>query len=70
MENRFFFGFLVLKYGFRKVAKKNEFIHIAEIGDAFRHSGQNPAEDLVKDMNDKAIKLKASYPREDEGKSF
>ena len=58
---------LVLKYGFRKVAKKNEFIHIAEVGDAFRHSGQNPAEDLVKDMIDKANKLKASYPREDEG---
>lgn len=58
---------LVLKYGFKKAAKKNEFISIHEIGDAFRHSGQNPAEDVVKDMIDKAIKLKASYPREDEG---
>lgn len=52
------------------MAKKNEFIHIAEVGDAFRHSGQNPAEDLVKDMIDKADKLKASYPREDEGVYF
>jgi uncharacterized protein YneF (UPF0154 family) len=61
------FGFLVLKYGFRKTAKKNDYIRVEDIGDAFRHSGQNPAEDTIKDMIDKANKLKASYHREDEG---
>jgi Ca2+-binding EF-hand superfamily protein len=58
---------LVLKHGFRKVAKKNDYILVEEIGNAFRHSGQNPTEDVVKDMIDKANKLKASYHREDEG---
>ncbi len=58
--------FLALKYGFRKVAKKNDYIRIDEIGDAFRHSGQNPAEDTVKDMIDKATKLKATYHRDDD----
>lgn len=58
---------LVLKHGFKKVAKKNDFIHIPEIGDALRHSGQNPTEDTIKDIIDKANKMKASYQPEDEG---
>ncbi|CAF1607112.1 unnamed protein product [Didymodactylos carnosus] len=41
------------------MAKKNDFIRIEEIGDAFRHSGQNPSTDVVKDMIDKAKTLKA-----------
>lgn len=58
---------LVLRHGFRKIAKKNDYIRVDELGDAFRQSGQNPPEDTVKDMIDKANKLKASYYREDEG---
>ena len=35
------------------MAKKNDYILIEEIGDAFRHSGQNPTEDIIKDMVEK-----------------
>lgn len=48
------------------MAKKNDYIHIEEIGDAFRHSGQNPTEDIIKDMIERAKKLKASYHRDDD----
>lgn len=48
------------------MAKKNDYVRIEEIGDAFRHAGQNPSADTVKDMIDKATKLKASYHREDD----
>ncbi|CAF5192268.1 unnamed protein product, partial [Rotaria magnacalcarata] len=47
-----------LKYGFKKVAKKNDFIRIDELGDAFRQSGQNPSEDVVKDIIEKARAIK------------
>ncbi|CAM4935066.1 unnamed protein product [Rotaria socialis] len=47
-----------LKYGFKKVAKKNDFIRIEELGDAFRQSGQNPSEDVVKDIIEKARAIK------------
>ena len=57
----------MLKHGFRKVAKKNDYILIGDIGNALRHSGQNPTDDTIKDMIDRATKLKASYHREDEG---
>jgi Ca2+-binding EF-hand superfamily protein len=49
------------------VAKKNDYILVGDIGNAFRHSGQNPTDDTIKDMIDRANKLKASYHREDEG---
>jgi Ca2+-binding EF-hand superfamily protein len=50
------------------LAKKNEYIRTEEIGEAFRHSGQNPSEDVIKDMIDKAKKLKESYNQDlDEG---
>ena len=50
------------------MAKKNDFIRIDEIGDAFRHSGQNPTEDIIKDMTEKAKLLKISNRQEeDEG---
>ncbi len=67
-QSLFFHFVLVLKYGFRKVAKKNDYIRLEEIGDAFRHAGQNPPDDIIKDMIDKATKLKTSYHRDaDEG---
>jgi Ca2+-binding EF-hand superfamily protein len=67
-QSLFFNFFLALKYGFRKVARKNDYIRIEEIGDAFRQAGQNPADDTIKDMIDKATKLKTSYHRDaDEG---
>jgi Ca2+-binding EF-hand superfamily protein len=47
-----------LKFGFKKMAKRNDYILIKELGDAFRHAGQNPAEDVIKDMIDKAKGLK------------
>ncbi|CAF0862954.1 unnamed protein product [Rotaria sp. Silwood1] len=47
-----------IKFGFKKVAKKNDFIRVEEIGDAFRHAGQNPSEDIVKDMIEKARAIK------------
>ncbi|CAF1508503.1 unnamed protein product, partial [Didymodactylos carnosus] len=50
----------ILKFGFKKVAKKNDFILIEEVGDAFRQSGQNPPTDVVKDMIEKAKNLKRS----------
>ena len=40
------------------MAKKNDYIQIEEIGDAFRHAGQNPSEDVVKDMIEKARAIK------------
>lgn len=55
---------LVLKFGFKKIAKKNDYIRIDNIGDAFRHSGQNPSEDTVKDMIEKAKSLKETHQRE------
>lgn len=59
---------LDIKFGFKKVAKKNDFIRIEEIGDAFRHAGQNPTEDIVKDMVEKAkaIKKLGSIPASDD----
>ncbi|CAF1272045.1 unnamed protein product [Rotaria sp. Silwood1] len=56
----------LLKHGFKKVAKKNDYIRIEEIGDAFRHSGQNPTEDIIKDMIEKAKTLKTSIPRDED----
>lgn len=49
---------LDLKFGFKKIAKKNDFILIDEMADAFRHAGQNPSEDVIKDMLEKARALK------------
>lgn len=63
-------SFLVLKHGFKKVAKKSDYIRIDDIGAAFRHSGQNPTEDTIKDMIEKAKQLKKAQLREsdeDEG---
>ncbi len=40
------------------MAKKNDYILIEEMGDAFRHAGQNPGEDVIKDMVEKAKALK------------
>lgn len=57
---------LVLKFGFKKVAKKNEFIRLEELGDAFRHSGQNPTDDIIRDMIEKAKTLKATARQDDE----
>ncbi|CAF1386611.1 unnamed protein product, partial [Didymodactylos carnosus] len=59
-----------LKFGFKKVAKKNDFILIEEVGDAFRQSGQNPSTDTVKDMIDKAKNLKRSNENEDTSEEF
>jgi Ca2+-binding EF-hand superfamily protein len=55
---------LVLKFGFKKIAKKNDYIRIDNIGDAFRHAGQNPTEDTVKDMIEKAKALKDEHQRQ------
>jgi Ca2+-binding EF-hand superfamily protein len=44
------------------MAKKNDYILIDEIGDAFRHAGQNPAEDVIKDMVEKVRSLKKPNP--------
>ncbi|CAF1152153.1 unnamed protein product [Adineta ricciae] len=54
----------LLKFGFKKIAKKNDYIRIESIGDAFRHSGQNPSEDTVKDMIEKAKSLKETHQQE------
>ena len=40
------------------MAKKNDYILIDELGDAFRHAGQNPADDVIKDMVEKVRALK------------
>ncbi|CAF2544388.1 unnamed protein product [Rotaria sp. Silwood2] len=56
----------LLKFGFKKVAKKNDYIRINDIGEALRHSGQNPTEDFIKDLIDKANAFKTSIHREDE----
>ncbi|CAF0943175.1 unnamed protein product [Rotaria sordida] len=56
----------LLKFGFKKVAKKNDYIRIEEIGDAFRHSGQNPPEDVIKDMIEKAKTLKTSVQHDED----
>jgi hypothetical protein len=47
-----------LKFGFKKMAKTNDYILIEEMGDAFRHAGQNPSEDVVKDMVERAKAIK------------
>lgn len=54
----------LLKHGFKKIAKKNEYIRIDDVGLAFRQSGQNPTEDIIKDMIDKARQLKQAQLRE------
>ena len=46
------------------MAKKNNFILLEEMGDAFRHSGQNPSEDVIKDMMEKAKAAKQTKPNE------
>ncbi len=62
---------LALKYGFRKMAKKNDYIRVDDVGDAFRHAGQNPNDDTIKDMIDKAKKLKiANHVPEYDGSYF
>jgi Ca2+-binding EF-hand superfamily protein len=53
-----YFSFLVLKFGFKKIAKKEDVIRIEDVGDAFRHAGQNPSEDVVKDIIEKAKAFK------------
>ena len=65
-----FFFSLVLKYGFKKIAKSNDYIRIEDIGDAFRHAGQNPSEDIVKDLIEKAraMKLGSQTDREEDRK--
>jgi Ca2+-binding EF-hand superfamily protein len=50
----------VLKFAFKKMAKKNDFIRMEELGDTFRHAGQNPPEDVIKDMVEKAKAMKNS----------
>lgn len=50
--------YIDLKFGFKKMAKKNDYILIEELGDAFRHAGQNPPEDVIKDMVEKARLIK------------
>ncbi|CAF1299910.1 unnamed protein product [Didymodactylos carnosus] len=54
----------LLKFGFKKIAKKNDYIHIAEMGDAFRHAGQNPTADTINNMIEKAKNFKR--PNENE----
>ncbi|CAF3169340.1 unnamed protein product [Rotaria socialis] len=56
----------LLKVGFKKLAKKNDYIRIEDVGDAFRHSGQNPTEDVIKDLTEKAKAIKIRVPQEDE----
>ena len=56
--NNIFFLCIDLKFGFNKMAKKNNYILIEEMADAFRHAGQNPPEDVIKDMVEKAKALK------------
>lgn len=46
------------------MAKKNNFILLEEMGDAFRHAGQNPSEDVIKDMMEKAKAAKQTKPNE------
>ena len=48
----------MLKFGFKKIAKNTDSILIDDLGDAFRHAGQNPSHDVVKDMVEKARALK------------
>ena len=57
---------LVLKYGFKKVAKKSDTIRVDDIGLAFRHAGQNPSENTIKDMIEKAKALKKAQQRDDD----
>ena len=53
------------------MAKKNDFIRIEEIGDAFRHSGQNPPDDTIKDLIEKAKTLKTlNRPDDDDDGSY
>jgi Ca2+-binding EF-hand superfamily protein len=40
------------------MAKNKDYILIEEMGDAFRHAGQNPSEDVIKDMVEKAKAVK------------
>ena len=54
----------MLRFAFKKVAKSNDFITVDEIGDAFRHAGQNPSEDTIRDMVDKARMLKGGSTEE------
>lgn len=53
-------SFSALKFAFKKVAKNNDFILIDDLGDTFRYAGQNPSNDVVKDMVEKARALKRS----------
>ena len=46
------------------MAKSNDFITVDEIGDTFRHAGQNPSEETVRDMADKARMLKGGSTEE------
>ena len=55
---------LALRFGFKKVSKKADNIRVEDIGLAFRQSGQNPTEDTVKDMIEKAKTLKKAQLRE------
>jgi Ca2+-binding EF-hand superfamily protein len=53
------------------MAKKNDYIRVDDVGDAFRHAGQNPNDDTIKDMIDKAKKLKiANHVPEYDGSYF
>jgi hypothetical protein len=45
---------------------KNDHIRIDDIGLAFRQSGQNPAEDTIKDLIEKAKALKKEQSRNNE----
>ncbi|CAF0828324.1 unnamed protein product [Adineta steineri] len=56
----------LLSFGFKKIAKKNDYIRIETIGEAFRHSGQNPTEDTIKDMIEKAKLLKQTHQQNED----
>jgi Ca2+-binding EF-hand superfamily protein len=56
----------VLQYAFKKVAKTEDFIRLDELPDAVRHAGQNPSEDVVQTMIERAkvlIKTNVDNPR-------
>ena len=55
---------LVLRFAFKQMAKGNDFIAIDDIGDAFRYTGQNPSDETVRDMTDKARMFKSGSAEE------
>jgi hypothetical protein len=56
---------LVLQFAFKKMSKKNDYIRIDDIADTFRHAGQNPSDDVVKALTDKAKRLQKTQHKND-----